>query len=205
METDVSRSIEEQLSAFLDGELPDEELQLLVRRLERDGEYRATLARYSLIGNILRKDPVQSAAKSFRAGITAAIEKESEIVLPVAPESASRSWVVPVATAAAVALAAVGLWGNRITDSATPEAGASLALTAPLPESSVSEVPLQASGALTGDAAPNRASRVVAQRRSSLHRDRLTSYMVSHGERARSFQGPMADSRIFVQQASFEE
>ncbi len=36
MEKDVTRHIEEQLSAFLDGELPQEELALLVRRLERD-------------------------------------------------------------------------------------------------------------------------------------------------------------------------
>ena len=47
MEKEVTRSIEEQLSAFMDGELPEEELQLLVRRLERDEEHRATLARYA--------------------------------------------------------------------------------------------------------------------------------------------------------------
>jgi negative regulator of sigma E activity len=212
METEVSRSIEEQLSAFLDGELPDEELQLLVRRLERDGEYRATLARYSLIGNILRKDPIQSAAEGFRAGITAAIEKESDMAAPAVVESESRSWVVPLASAAVVAMVVVGLWGNRISDPATADDGGPVALVSTLPDAGVTPLPVQTDRASRSTArssnrvvVPNDVGRVVAQRRSTLNRDRLTSYMVSHGERARSFQGPMADSRIFVQQASFEE
>jgi hypothetical protein len=38
-----------------------------------------------------------------------------------------------------------------------------------------------------------------------MDQERMLSYMVSHGEYARSFQGAMRDSRVFVQQASFEE
>ena len=48
--------IKEQLSAFLDGELPDPESALLLKRLERDDELRGALSRYSLIGAVLRSD-----------------------------------------------------------------------------------------------------------------------------------------------------
>jgi hypothetical protein len=43
------------------------------------------------------------------------------------------------------------------------------------------------------------------ERAKAVSRDRMTSYLVSHGEFSRTLQGPMVDSRIFVQQASFEE
>ncbi|MGH8244565.1 MAG: sigma-E factor negative regulatory protein, partial [Steroidobacteraceae bacterium] len=46
--------IKEQLSAFLDGELPDPESALLLKRLERDDDLRGALSRYSLIGAVLR-------------------------------------------------------------------------------------------------------------------------------------------------------
>lgn len=54
----MSRTIEEQLSALLDGELPSAEEELLLRRLERDAEHRYTLGRYSLIGECLRSADV---------------------------------------------------------------------------------------------------------------------------------------------------
>jgi len=59
--------------------------------------------------------------------------------------------------------------------------------------------------------ADQRSARVVSKqtprldRKASINRERMTSYLVSHSERARPFQGPMADARIFIQQASFEQ
>jgi hypothetical protein len=41
--------------------------------------------------------------------------------------------------------------------------------------------------------------------RAKVNADRMTSYMVSHGEFSRSLQGTMVDSRIFVQQVSYQE
>ena len=111
MESEVSRSIEEQLSAFLDGELPNEELQLLVRRLERDGEYRATLARYSLIGNVLRNDPIQS-SEGFRGRIMAAIDNEDSATNSsnaVAAAATGKSWFKPFAAAAVLVLVFSGV------------------------------------------------------------------------------------------------
>ncbi|MGA0027689.1 MAG: sigma-E factor negative regulatory protein, partial [Steroidobacteraceae bacterium] len=52
----MTETIKEQLSAFLDGELPEAETTLLLKRLERDDDLRATLSRYSLIGAVMRQD-----------------------------------------------------------------------------------------------------------------------------------------------------
>ena len=44
----MTNTVKEQLSAFLDGELPEAETTLLLKRLERDDELKGTLSRYSL-------------------------------------------------------------------------------------------------------------------------------------------------------------
>jgi len=58
----MTERIKEQLSAFLDGELPEPESALLLKRLERDDELRGALSRYSLIGAVLRHRSVESTA-----------------------------------------------------------------------------------------------------------------------------------------------
>ena len=68
--------IKEQLSAFLDGELPDPESALLIKRLERDDELRSALSRYSLIGAVLRSDGDVPAARQVAARVSAAIARE---------------------------------------------------------------------------------------------------------------------------------
>src|SRR6266403_955273 len=50
----MSEQIREQVSAFLDGELPDSETKLLLKRLTRDGELRESFGRYALIGEAVR-------------------------------------------------------------------------------------------------------------------------------------------------------
>ncbi len=68
--------IKEQLSAFLDGELPDQETALLLKRLERDDDLRGALSRYSLIGAVLRNDGDVPAARQVAARVSAAIARE---------------------------------------------------------------------------------------------------------------------------------
>jgi len=201
MNTEVTRTIEEQLSAFLDGELPDEELDLLVRRLEKDSGHRATIARYALIGNVLRNEPVPLAADSFRARVMAAIEtgEESvEVASATGGFSLASGWLRPAA-AAAVLVLAVGAGVNMDFSGESPAEGqvAAVAQSAGIaPDSPVAAAPVVKAAASGSDQPASRPSR---------HRERLTSYFVSHGEYARSFNGPLADSRIFVQQARFEE
>ncbi len=196
MESDVSRSIEEQLSAFLDGELRDEELALLVRRLERDKHYRATLARYSLIGNVVRKDPVQTYPERFRSGIMAAIAADSgQAVSAAKPSQFGRAWRVPVASVAAVLLLALGLSSEGLVGKLTGSGGAAIAPQAiALESSAVSKPTAEPQSMHTG-----------TNRHASLNPERLNSYMVSHREYSQPLHGSIANSRIVVQQVRFEE
>jgi len=104
--------IKEQLSTFLDGELPDQETALLLKRLERDDELRGALSRYSLIGAVLRNDGAVPAARQVAARVSAAIAREPlpgrvRIRLPDR-ESVLRS-AAGLAVAAGVAFGAVML------------------------------------------------------------------------------------------------
>jgi len=72
----MTERIKEQLSAFLDGELPDPESALLLKRLERDDDLRGALSRYSLIGAVLRSEGDVPAARQVAARVSAAIARE---------------------------------------------------------------------------------------------------------------------------------
>jgi negative regulator of sigma E activity len=195
MATDVSRTIEEQLSAFLDGELPDEELQLLVRRLERDEEYRATLVRYSMIGSVLRDEPIGASSVKFRSRVMAAIEEVKETEVTEAHAAAGgRSWLKPFASVAVIAVVVTSIVSSGVFESGTevqptPQSAALVSAGQPAPESM----------------SPGTRQGRQTTRSTEVDRERLRSYMVSHREYARSLQGPMGNSRIFVKQVNFEE
>ncbi len=73
----MTRIIDEQLSALLDGELPCEQEEMLLRRLEREPESRDRLARYGLIGELLRNPSAGTAVLSISARVSTAIAAES--------------------------------------------------------------------------------------------------------------------------------
>jgi negative regulator of sigma E activity len=200
MEADVTRNIEEQLSAFLDGELPEAELQMLIRRLGKDENYRATLGRYTLIGSILRDEPAFASVDAIRRGVMSRINSSDlDDALPAEQTtqkqqlpgaSGSRRRVGSLLAASVAALAVFGLyqWGD---EAALTLSGNELAATQDIKR-------------LPG----NSAARAVTTRVSGgghITADRITSYMVSHGEFSRSLQGAMVDSRVFVQPASYQE
>lgn len=199
MESEVNRNIEEQLSAFLDGELSTDELQLLVRRMERDDEYRATLARYARIGGLLRNDRSQQLADQLRSNLIVALEDVGgEKGAPAKPEqSVSKvSWFKPSIAAAVSALALATL----LTTFYTGLDGVDL--PAPVQQATIRDPFAEESpqgGARQAAIMPQLDSQ------SMMDSDRMLSYLVSHGEYARPFQGAMMDTRVFVQQASFEE
>jgi len=118
--------IKEQLSAFLDGELPDPESALLLKRLERDDELRGALSRYSLIGAVLRSDGDVPAARQVAARVSAAIAKEpfrAAAFVRLPGREAFLKGFAGLAVAAAVALGAVALVQQLGTqDTAVPAA-----------------------------------------------------------------------------------
>lgn len=100
----MTETLKEQLSCFLDGELPEAETTLLLKRLERDEELKSTLSRYSLIGTVLRTDGDVPAARNVAARVREVVSRE-----PL-PNGAGARWLRPVAglaLAAGVAAAAV--------------------------------------------------------------------------------------------------
>ncbi|HLG53289.1 MAG TPA: sigma-E factor negative regulatory protein [Steroidobacteraceae bacterium] len=106
----MSERIKEQLSAFLDGELPEPESALLLKRLERDDELRGALSRYSLIGAVLRHAGDVPAARQVAARVSAVIAREP--AGPIRAAAMSRSGAVlralaGVAVAAGVAAVAL--------------------------------------------------------------------------------------------------
>jgi sigma-E factor negative regulatory protein RseA len=70
----MTDQIREQLSALLDGELPRDEMGLLLRRLEKDPALRRAFGSYALIGETLRAPGGRIAAQSFAARVSAAID-----------------------------------------------------------------------------------------------------------------------------------
>ena len=207
MEKDVTRHIEEQLSAFLDGELPEEELALLVRRLERDESYRATLDRYALIGGALRNDG--DAGVSMRRGIMSALEESPVDDVPEVAEEVVTSRAggmrYMLAATALVGVMAVFFTGNFGSQTGGDGAVPLAATDNPAAQVVATTV---AGSASTGEpsALDKRVDRHQRElRRIRLNQERMRSYLISHGEYASPLQGSIANSRMYVQQASFSE
>jgi len=72
----MTDALNEQLSACLDGELPPAELDLLLKRLERDPELRQTLGRYSALAEAMRQGRPAIASRSFADKVMAAVDQE---------------------------------------------------------------------------------------------------------------------------------
>jgi sigma-E factor negative regulatory protein RseA len=68
--------VKEQLSACLDGELSEGELDLLLKQVSRDPQLRTSLGRYALIGETLRAKGPIAAPADFSKRIAAAIAAE---------------------------------------------------------------------------------------------------------------------------------
>jgi sigma-E factor negative regulatory protein RseA len=128
----MSDLLNEQLSAFIDGELPQAETTLLMKRLAQDPELRRRLARYQASGDCLRGAGA-CLTPGFASRISAALEAEPPLTRN--PRGAFRLGPMRVlgglAVAASVAAAALFVLG-RGTLPATPTA--EIAATAPQPK-----------------------------------------------------------------------
>jgi anti-sigma factor RsiW len=169
---DSAPRIDEQLSAWLDDELPDRELELLAGRLAQGPELRARVARYALIGSCLRGSRGANLAgelSALRLGerVRAAIEGPPE---PAQTEIGRRTgrWS-PYAIAASVAALAVVL--------------------VPLVRMAIYPAPVDRQSA--GFAVP-----LAVSSKASLSSDRMTNYLVYHGEYSGMLSAKVTDSNI---------
>jgi negative regulator of sigma E activity len=101
----MTDQIREQMSALLDGELPQDQIGLLVRRMERDTELRRAFGSYVLIGESLRAPGGRTAAPGFAARVQAELDAGAVAAAPVGGRF-SLSQLHRVRQAAAVAVAA---------------------------------------------------------------------------------------------------
>jgi sigma-E factor negative regulatory protein RseA len=171
----MSEQILEQVSAFLDGELPNAETELLLKRLTRDAELRESFGRYALIGEALRGQGSHILAGGFASRVNLAIDGEPSQVAPHAQQSrVSRWWrpLVGVTVAAGVAAVAIVALQQRAISPGLPGTSAitaqSNAVTpqssAVTPQSSAVTPQSNAVAAQSNRASPN----VVAAQNASL-------------------------------------
>ena len=171
--------IKEQLSTFLDGELPEQETALLLKRLERDDELRGALSRYSLIGAVLRNDGDVPAARQVAARVSAAIAKEplrvSAFVRLPRRESLQRS-LAGLAIAASVAFGSVLLVQQLATpDPAAPEAVIAQAVDPPVE-------PVSETADVVDDPAMSYVTPPATGARGAIAPAQLANYLVAHYE-----------------------
>lgn len=172
----MSEQLYEQISAFVDGELPEHETELLLRRLEREPELRAALVRYTAIGANLRETS-RGASLGFVERVGAAIAAEA----PAAGRQvvATRRWLRPLAgLAVAATVAGVAILGMQQLQGPGQAPAAQIAATdAPL---NTSPVVIGEVGAV--DDAPIYTVPAPAQVTPIVPAARLTNYVVAHSQ-----------------------
>lgn len=163
----MTDQIREQMSALLDGELPQGEVSLLVRRMARDAELKRAFGSYVLAGEALRAPGDTLASRGFAARVSAAIDAGEPAVsgsIAAEPARGPLRWRRPAAAAAVAAgaaLAAVLLVqpDSRDTQTFAQRAGAPAAVpVVTLPAGGSSPTPAQ--------------------------NERLAGYLVVHGQYA---------------------
>ncbi len=109
-----------QLSAFVDGELPESEEALLLRRLGQDAALRQQVAEYLAIGRALRGETAPRGMDRMRERIAASLDDRptaGEAGPPAASRSAfTRPAALGLVAASVAALALLGLQMTNVDD-----------------------------------------------------------------------------------------
>lgn len=113
----MNDAIKMQVSAFVDGELPDNEAELLVRRLSQDVELRQQVADYLAIGRVMRRESGVAGVERLRDRISAELDdRPSQDDADRAPTSNPSRLLRPLAgVAIAATVAVVAILGLRQT------------------------------------------------------------------------------------------
>jgi len=176
-------NMEEQLSALLDGELPQAEAPMVVRRVARDESLKKTALRYSLVGDALRDELPAGHVADLVGRVREALLHEPALAPGRASASRStstrlRRYAGGFAVAASVALVAlVALPGRQ--ELAPPPTISATEIASPAPDQRLNMQPIYTRAAGGGP-------------------DRLTRYYVNHSEYAPPVSGRGALTRIIV-------
>jgi sigma-E factor negative regulatory protein RseA len=191
----MSEQIREQVSAFLDGELPDTETELLLKRLTRDGELRESFGRFALIGEALRGSGSQILTRGFASRVNLAIDGEPAHVPALAtPPRASRWWrplagVTVAASVAAVAIVALQQRAISPKSGVSPLTAQNVAaqnvtaqnVATPLQTAATNQVPVQGGGG-PREALSYTVPAASTDAPSAISPARLTNYVFAHSK-----------------------
>ena len=131
----MNDAIRMQLSAFVDGELPENEAELLLRRMSQDAELRQEVAHYLAIGRVIRSEVGLSGADRLHQRVLSVLD-DVEPVADVSEETAKpTSWstrpLAGLAVAATVALVAIFALQRTTIDEIPPVTGAEAVAASP--------------------------------------------------------------------------
>jgi len=182
----MSEQIREQVSAFFDGELPNTETELLLKRLTRDGELRESFGRYAVIGEALRGGGSHFLTRDFASRVNLAIDGEPVQVPGHAHQAHASRWWRPLAgvtVAAGVATVAIVALQQRAI---SPSPRATPALTAQSGGVPQSILAAQNASVQGGGGAREALSYTVPARSAdvpaALSPGRLTNYVFAHSK-----------------------
>ncbi len=177
----MSEHLRDQLSAFIDDELPRHEIELLFKRLDGNAGLRDTLARYSLIGESLRTRSAEGPSRKFAERVRAAVRESGPLATATAKPVRWHRWrwlksvagIAVAATVAAIALIGLQRLQSPLVEQ-RPQLAASDAASDALQPVVVGET-----------AAGEQPSYIVpapAAASSRMNAARLTNYVVAHSE-----------------------
>ena len=169
----MTEEINDQISAFVDDELSEQECAFLVRRFDHDPNVRGKALRYTMIGSALRSELLQPDPAVLRRRIAGAIDGAPLPVVRVAGGRWTARLAKPllgVGIAASVALGAIV--GLRFVNDARTGTGSGLD-------------PAQATAQLSAESAPSYVVPLeVSNTTVVTPPHRLTNYLVRHSEYA---------------------
>ena len=184
----MSEQIREQVSAFLDGELPTTETELLLKRLTRDGELRESFGRYAMIGEAMRGSGSQILTKSFSSRVNLAIDGEPAAAPIAVSAGRDRRWWRPLAgvtVAAGVAAVAIVALQQRAISPGSAAPGPNTATNLPAP-AQASAVVAKNQSPVQGGGGPREALSYTVPQSSdqtmAIAPARLTNYVFAHSK-----------------------
>ena len=125
----MNDAIRMQISAFVDGEVPDAEADLLLRRMSQDAELRRKAAEYLEIGRAMRGERNVRGIDRLLERIAAEIDDKPMDDDVAAPESAPARAIRPLAgIAVAASVALIAIFGLQVTPGVDEEVGSDSAV-----------------------------------------------------------------------------
>ena len=111
----MNEAIRMQLSAYVDGELPQNEAELLLRRMSQDVELRQEVAEYLAIGRVMRGEAGVAGVDRIHDRVLAEIDHRIDVDSAGVVEPPARAIKPLLGVAVAATVALVAIFGLQLT------------------------------------------------------------------------------------------